>query len=124
MSKDIRHLKLVNGEEIISTVLTCDDQFVLEMPLKIHSEISQYGQTFFFTKWQPMAEDTICNVSIYNVITDMQIKDYLKDRYIELCEAMNNQNEPNPFDDYSSEQTLEDLLESIKSDEDGDFTIH
>lgn len=117
-SDDIRHFKLVSGEEIISNVLGKDNsEYILEMPLKMHIVINARGQQFFFTKWQPLTDTEICSIFSSHIISYTVVKDEIKKKYNMLCEEYRLEDEAMGDEDIlehdDDEEDNEDNLDNV-----------
>lgn len=98
IDKDIRHLKLMNGEEVISFVKEDENNFILEMPLKMHNVLNNENQAFFFTKWQPLSADDFCSIDRNNILSDVMVHETVKVRYIQLCLEYRQESAKEPLD--------------------------
>jgi hypothetical protein len=124
---DIRHFKLSSGDEIISLVSKDDtDVVVLQQPMKMHSNIGQNSQSYYFTEWQPMAKLNTCAISKLHIISFVECADDVKAKYVKMClddESSDNNgtylNIESDSDDIDME--LDEYTDSIFN---GEPTIH
>jgi len=124
---DIRHFKLSSGDEVISLVSKDDtDVVVLQQPMKMHSNIGQNSQSYYFTEWQPMAKLNTCAISKLHIISFVECADDVKAKYVKMClddESSDNNgtylNIESDSDDIDME--LDEYTDSIFN---GEPTIH
>jgi len=81
---NIRHLKLVSGEEVISYVNDSSENelIILERPLQIH-RMGVGG--FFFSKWYPFAKKDEAIVNPRQIVSHSEVANDVKEKYIKIC---------------------------------------
>jgi len=83
---NIRHIKLVNGEEIISLVDKIEsDNVILEFPMLLNTIFDNTSTyTYYFTRWMALADDDdhMVSVNLRNIIAYSNVKDAIKEKYI------------------------------------------
>ena len=91
---NIRHFKLVSGEDIIAIVLTEEDVgsenynhdiITVQRPMEIKMVNTDTGTSFVFYEWQPLAKTDICFVNPFHVISHVECDDDIKGEYINAC---------------------------------------
>jgi hypothetical protein len=94
---DVRHIRLISGAELVSligdmkdhlpegTELDSSDESLLclENPLQVHTAITPKGQSFYFTRWLPLAKHDVCLISVMNILTIVECSDSIKEKYID-----------------------------------------
>ena len=81
---NIKHLKLINGEEIISLVnQSIGDDLVLEFPLLLNSIYdNDSSYTYYFTKYMNLTNDSLIHINTRNIIAYTSVTDDIKEKYI------------------------------------------
>ena len=81
---NIRHLKLVSGEEVISYVNENSENeiIILERPLQIH-RMGIGG--FFFSKWYPFSKKDEAIVNPKQIVSHSEVANDIKEKYIKIC---------------------------------------
>ena len=124
---DIRHFKLSSGDEVISLVSKDDtDAVVIQQPMKMHSNLGQNSQSYYFTDWQPMAKLNTCAISKLHIISFVECADDVKEKYIKMClddESSANSGTYLDIESDSDELDME-LDEYLDPLPDGNPTIH
>jgi hypothetical protein len=124
---DIRHFKLSSGDEVISLVSKDDtDVVVIQQPMKMHSNLGQNSQSYYFTDWQPMAKLNTCAISKLHIISFVECADDVKEKYIKMClddESSANSGTYLDIESDSDELDME-LDEYLDPLPDGNPTIH
>jgi hypothetical protein len=94
---DVRHFKFVSGEEIVSCVISRNkDEYIIQMPLKIHVSTDNTKQHFFFTKWMPLADSDVCTINTTNIISQSSVADDMKYRYLTICNEYKSESDNKP----------------------------
>ena len=110
---DVRHFKFVSGEEIVSCVINRNkDEYIIQMPLKIHVSTDNTKQHFFFTKWMPLANSDVCTINTTNIISQSSVAEDMKYRYLNICNEYKSESDDKPdwmTDDYEPEYDLESI---------------
>ena len=108
---NIRHFKLVNGEEVISYVGSdkSEDTLIhLERPLQIH----RMGMgSFFFSKWHPFSKTDDCVVNPNQVVSHSECADIVKERYIKICLDISKDKSETEFVDKAEMEQFEDEVQ-------------
>jgi|SaaInlV_110m_DNA_1040235.scaffolds.fasta_scaffold00098_54 hypothetical protein len=90
---DIRHIKLVTGEEVISLVLEVTEGgvMVLSSPLQLHiiKKEDIYGYTF--SPFMPLGVDGEVLVLVSNIVAFTYVTDDIRDEYINASETHNEE---------------------------------
>ena len=80
---NIKHLKLINGEEVISLVnQTVGDDLILEFPLLLNSIYDNNTNTYYFTKYMNLTNDNLIHMNFRNIIAYSSVTDDIKRKYI------------------------------------------
>ena len=83
---NIRHFKLMNGEEIIGLVaVTNDDNYIVERPVKLHPSVLGGMQ---FSSWFPFSEAKQFKVLKSNIIQHVPIAESIKETYVQFALKM------------------------------------
>ena len=83
---NIRHFKLMNGEEIIGLVAnTNDDNYIIERPVRLHPSVLGGVQ---FTAWFPFSDNKTFKVLKSNIIQHVPIAETIKDTYVQFALKM------------------------------------
>ena len=85
---NIRHFKLMNGEEIIGLVaIKNDDNFIIERPVKLNPSVLGGIQ---FVAWFPFSEAKQFKVFKNNIIQLVPIAETIKDTYVNFALKIDN----------------------------------
>lgn len=80
---NIKHLKLINGEEIISLVnQSIGDDLILEFPLLLNTIYDNNSNTYYFTKYMNLTNDSLIHMNVRNIIAYSTVTDDIKRKYI------------------------------------------
>lgn len=81
---DIKHIKLSNGEEIVSFINSIrGDDIVLEFPLMLNSVYNNNSTyTYYFTRFMNLTNDNIIHLNTRNIIAYSTVSDEIKEKYI------------------------------------------
>ena len=80
---NIKHLKLINGEEIISLVnQSIGDDLILEFPLLLNTIYDNNTNTYYFTKYMNLTNDSLIHMNVRNIIAYSTVTDDIKRKYI------------------------------------------
>ena len=80
---NIKHLKLINGEEIISLVnQSIGDDLILEFPLLLNTIYDNNSNTYYFTKYMNLTNDSLIHMNVRNIIAYSSVTDDIKRKYI------------------------------------------
>jgi len=128
---NIRHFKLLNGEEIIALCsVKNDDSYIIERPLVITSNLIG---GFQFTPWFPFSENKAFKVLKKTIMSHVQVADDVKEAYVDFALKLNERRRPvpSPKSDIQIMKELEEELmdryeeeRSTIRDKDKDYTIH
>lgn len=91
ISRDIRQIKLVNGEEILTEVIGEDhEEMLIRNPLKIHRERIQLGdiarEANMFTRWMGFCEVDEHMIKKDNIIVEGLVNDAVAVYYSRMME--------------------------------------
>ena len=85
---NIRHFKLMNGEEIIGLLaVKNDDNFIIERPVRLNPGLMGGIQ---FTAWFPFSEAKQFRVLKSSIIQHVPIAESIKDTYVNFALKMDN----------------------------------
>jgi len=85
---NIRHFKLMNGEEIIGLLaVKNDDNFIIERPVRLNPGLMGGIQ---FTAWFPFSESKQFKVLKSSIIQHVPIAESIKDTYVNFALKMDN----------------------------------
>lgn len=85
---NIRHFKLMNGEEIIGLLaVKNDDNFIIERPVRLNPGLMGGIQ---FTAWFPFSEAKQFKVLKSSIIQHVPIAESIKDTYVQFALKMDN----------------------------------
>ena len=77
---NIRHFKLMNGDDIIGLVaVKNDDNFIIERPVSIHANLLG---GFQFTPWFPFSDSKQFKIMKSNIIQHVPIAEEVKTSYV------------------------------------------
>ena len=83
---NIRHFKLMNGEEIIGLLaIKNDDNYIIERPVRINPSLLGGIQ---FSAWFPFSEDKQFKVLKSSIIQHVPIAESIKDTYVNFALKM------------------------------------
>ena len=83
---NIRHFKLMNGEEIIGLLaITNDDNFIIERPVRLNAGLMGGIQ---FTAWFPFSESKQFKVLKSSILQHVPIAESIKDTYVNFALKM------------------------------------
>jgi len=122
----IKHIRLVNGDQIVSYVQHLeDDTVILEQPLQLHPVMSTNDResktyTFYFTRYMPLTDNRIVHLNPVNIVTYSDVTDDVMERYI--SSALEASAEKDRDDRIN--QALDDTLKDFRNDLDGVNTLH
>lgn len=122
----IKHIRLVNGDQIVSYVQRLeDDSVILEQPLQLHPVMSTNQResktyTFYFTRYMPLTDNRLVHLNPVNIVTYSDVTDDVMERYISSAlEASAEKDRDDRID-----QALDDTLKDFRNDLDGVNTLH
>lgn len=122
----IKHIRLVNGDQIVSYVQRLeDDSVILEQPLQLHPVMSTNEResktyTFYFTRYMPLTDNRLVHLNPVNIVTYSDVTDDVMERYISSAlEASAEKDRADRID-----QALDDTLKDFRNDLDGVNTLH
>ena len=82
-SLNIRHFKLINGDEIVALVsVKNDNNWILERPLVVSSNLLGAYQ---FSPWFPFSEAKMFKILKDHVVQHVPISDNAKESYVKLA---------------------------------------
>ncbi len=109
---NIRHFKLMNGEEIIGLLaIKNDDNYIIERPVRINPSLLGGVQ---FSAWFPFSEDKQFKVLKSSIIQHVPIAESIKDTYVDFALKMDKP--ISPPDTRTDEELLKEYEDSLSSD--------
>ena len=109
---NIRHFKLMNGEEIIGLLaVKNDDNFIIERPVRLNPGLMGGIQ---FTAWFPFSESKQFKVLKSSIIQHVPIAESIKDTYVDFALKMDKP--ISPPDTRTDEELLKEYEDSLSSD--------
>jgi len=106
---NIRHFKLINGEEIIGLLaIKNDDNFIIERPVKIHPNLLGGVQ---FSAWFPFSDSKQFKVLKNNILQHVPIAETIKDTYVNFALKMDKP--ISPPDTRTDEELLQEYEDSL-----------
>lgn len=122
---DVRHFKLINGENILATVADeMNDTTVIENPVLINSHGNGVVR---FTYWMPYTEENYFVLPNSSIMIQATISDAYKDEYAKLYEEIELTSHTETNDDLSTDLSslepsdIEDLVTELS---DPNIKIH
>lgn len=112
---DIRHFKLVSGEEILAIVNSVYPTYLtLEMPLLLNIMASTTDrESYYFSEWMPLSEDDLTTVYINNIVAQTSITDGSKEHYVRTCLAFRERSEGGEYVDSEDDHyDMDDMEQS------------
>jgi hypothetical protein len=91
ISRDIRQIKFVNGDEIITEVVGEDrDEFLIRHPLKVHKKEFVIGgvprEANLFTTWMSFADLDEFIIPRHHIIAEALVNDAVAIHYVSMLE--------------------------------------
>lgn len=127
---NIRHFKLMNGEEIIGLVaVTNDDNFIIERPVRLNPGMLGGVQ---FSAWFPFSDMKSFKVLKSSIIQHVPIAETIKETYVQFALKMDKpiqqiqtKSDAELLEEYENRLVNEYAEDGIPSAEtDKDYTIH
>ena len=121
---DIRHFKLMNGDEIVVLVRGHDEiQVFIEFPLLLNiMSLSPDKEQYYYTEWMPMAGDQLIKVHFGSIVAQSKCVDSFKEQYIRTALRL-KESPTQVFDSSEMDEDFEDeVFDSIMNA--GRKTIH
>lgn len=98
MNEKILHLRLINGEELISKVIDSNDQhFVLESPLVVEEVADDYGKFLVLLRYLPYAQNKQCEIDRRHVLVTTELHPEME-KYYFLSLRTNQRSEQKTLD--------------------------
>ena len=111
---NIRHFKLMNGEEIIGLLaIKNDNNYIIERPVRIHPSLLGGIQ---FSAWFPFSESKQFKVLKSSIIQHVPIAESIKDTYVQFALKMDKP--ITPPDTRTDEELLKEYEDSFGSSAD------
>lgn len=105
MEQEIRHFKLLNGDDVIAFLVTNNnDNYIIEEPLQL---VQNMTGNFHFTKWFPLSPQKSFKLYKTRVMQHVPVYDDISDAYIRYL--MNHRSE----DEAPKVQTYKELLTEL-----------
>ena len=125
--RDIRQIKLVTGDELLTEVVGEDQiEFLIRNPLKVFKEKmilqGRAREANFFTRWMSFAENQEFIVDKRHVVTEAIVDDAVAQYYNNMMESIEKHDEVTMGSPSDDEPDLEDL--SIEGEDGSKPTFH
>lgn len=124
---NIRHFKLVNGDEIVALVsVKNNDNWILERPVTVSSNILGSYQ---FSPWFPFSDAKLFKVLKTHVVQHVSINDIAKESYVKLALSMKShvpekhRTEQEILEEYE-QRLIEKYADEVEPESDVPETIH
>lgn len=109
---NIRHIKLVSGDEILALVNKVDSRrhlIYVERPLVLSSFTIEGKEKHFLADWMPVSREELTAISAAHIVAQAEVNMDAKKAYIRFC-TTGDATDPED-DDYDDE--LHDLLNEV-----------
>lgn len=107
----IRHFKLVNGEQIIAAVNSKnEDNWYLGVPVQVSAGLFN---GFQFAPWFPFSREENYKISFVNVIQSTPVDDEIRDAYIKFVLNLKENPPSNKVESRTSTEMLEQLEHEV-----------
>jgi len=118
-SIDIRHFKLMNGDEIVGLVRGHDEsQVFIEFPLLLNiMSLSPDKEQYYYTEWMPMAGDQLIKIYFGSIVAQSTCTDSFKEQYIRTALRLKETptNVLNEMDDDFEDEVLDSIMNAGKT---------
>ena len=105
---NIRHFKLMNGDDIIGLVaVKNDDNYIVERPVSIQSNLLG---GFQFTPWFPFSESKQFKIMKSNIIQHVPIAEDVKENYVQFALKLDEVRKPVTKSDQEILEEYEDQI--------------
>lgn len=114
---NIRHFKLVNGEDIIGLVANKNtDNYIIERPVKLNPSMLGGIQ---FSAWFPFSDSKMFKLRMSDIIQHVPVAESIKETYVQFALRMDKPIEP--VQTKSDQELLEEYENKLANDlyEDG-----
>ena len=114
---NIRHFKLVNGEDIIGLVANKNtDNYIIERPVKLNPSMLGGIQ---FSAWFPFSDSKMFKLRMSDIIQHVPVAESIKETYVQFALRMDKPIEP--VQTKSDQELLEEYENRLANDlyEDG-----
>ncbi len=127
---NIRHFKLMNGEEIIGLVsITNDDNYIIERPVRLNPSMLGGVQ---FSAWFPFSDTKTFKVLKSSIIQHVPIAETIKDTYVQFAlkmdkpiQQIHTKSDAELLEEYENRLVNDYAEDGIPlSEKDKDYTIH
>lgn len=116
---DIRHFKLMNGDEIVGLVRGHDEsQVFIEFPLLLNIiSLSPEKEQYYYTEWMPMAGDQLIKVYFGSIVAQSKCTDQFKEQYIRTALRLKETptNVLNEMDDDFEDEVFDSIMNAGKT---------
>lgn len=114
---NIRHFKLLNGEQIIALVSSKnEDNILVERPVSIQENVMGGWR---FSHWFPFSDSKMFKINKSNIMNHTEIENSLKGDYVRFVMTPVDMRPPSP----KSNLTLEDLFNEFEEEETSTTTL-
>jgi len=121
---NIRHIKLVTGDELIAIVLSEDDLneedynpelLIVQKPMLVKIRMLEEGTSFLFYDWQPFSKDDTCFINPFHIISHVECSNDIKGQYINVIINSPSDEDPDDYDDNEEPTEPEQLFPSNRT---------
>lgn len=111
---NIRHFKLMNGDDIIGLVaVKNDDNYIVERPVSVHANLLG---GFQFTPWFPFSDSKQFKILKSNIIQHVPIAEEIKSNYVQFALKLDNISKPETKSDLEILEDYENELANEYAD--------
>lgn len=85
---NIRHIKLVSGDEILALVNKVDSRrhlVYVERPLMLSSFNMGGKETYYLAEWMPVSKEELTAISAAHIVAQAEVNQNAKEAYIRYC---------------------------------------
>jgi len=126
---NIRHFKLMNGEEIIGLVaIKNDDNFIIERPVRLNPSMLGGVQ---FQAWFPFSDSKTFKILKTNIIQHVPVAETIKDTYVSFAlkmdkpiETVQTKSDAELLEEYENRLVNEYAEDGIPEELDKKRTLH
>lgn len=102
---NIRHIKLVSGEEILALISKVDSRrhlVLVERPLAITSLYMGEKETYHLSDWMPVSTEELTSISATHIVAQAEVSNTAKEAYIRYCVGIDDASRDEDDDAYAS----------------------
>ena len=115
---NIRHFKLVSGDEILALVNTIEDNYCLvEQPLSLNvMHISEGKESYYFSEYMPLVKrDGPIILHMNSIVAHCEADDEFKEQYVRTCLKFRADPTVNEIDEGLEDDTEYDIEPTTKT---------